>query len=84
MPEVEPKVCATDEFFHELKQIVNSAQNLKTFNLNGKEMPAEKALELLEVLLVSPGLSTLEHVPRLDQHHIDNDEVFQKFLEVIE
>ena len=47
-------------------------------------MPAEKALKLLEVLLVSPGLSTLEHVPRLDQHHIDNDEVFQKFLEVIE
>ena len=60
------------------------ARNLKTFNLDGKELPAEKALELLEVLMDSPGLQTLQQVPRLDQDHLEDEQVFKKFLEIVD
>ena len=44
----------------------------------------KKALELLEVLLESNSLQSLVEVPRLDTKHIENGQLFEKFIQVIQ
>ena len=42
-----------------------------------------KVYELLDALLNSQSITTIEHEPAFDPSHMEDNEVFEKFVEII-
>ena len=66
-----------------LLSFIENAKNLKSFNLPLTFSDAGDVCELLDALRRSESFNTIEHVPFLTQDIFDEEEVFEKIIEII-